>query len=388
MNLRLGYAFNQELNAFAQKFLFTGGSFTQEDLRRAAEATLQNVCTQLMFHEGLGIDVYGENMPACLLLNWFGLRGVEELLEAGAVEFVLNADQVMWIEQPSQGGAHPLAYGKLTDPIHSDPEASVNEGLRRTKLPLRARKRADLSRKLVAAYRTEPEFSADAVKLANSAHKNGLLAQFGLPATKSPFDFDRDEREHFADLASDLRRVSVLATAGYEATAAPKLYSLTRAEVERVAALAAVEYAASTVFTIENLPSFGELVASGNLKAADIPRLRQTEAARQFRSWLRNLDGPTDASTVSAAYVQSIARTRGWGRAALGKSVVVSSISQGLGIAVSSVLVGPGNPVLGAAIGVGIDVGINALDASVLAALGRKWTPRCFVDSVRDALQP
>lgn len=49
-----------------------------------------------MLREGVAFSVYVEDIPLTMLINWFGLKGVESLLEQGAIEFVLRDDMITY----------------------------------------------------------------------------------------------------------------------------------------------------------------------------------------------------------------------------------------------------------------------------------------------------
>jgi hypothetical protein len=87
------------------------------------------IAEALVISPKVSFRIRGENVVLCALVDTFGAKHVERLLEEGALEFILWRGEVLKWEKP-RPGLHPLAPFVANDPAHSDPQASVELGLK------------------------------------------------------------------------------------------------------------------------------------------------------------------------------------------------------------------------------------------------------------------
>lgn len=73
--------------------------------------------------------VYGENIPLTLLINTFGLKTVEALLEQEAINFVLWTSGVTYSVSDTPC-VYPLQSLRYSSSVHTDPEESIISGFR------------------------------------------------------------------------------------------------------------------------------------------------------------------------------------------------------------------------------------------------------------------
>ena len=124
--------FHTSLNDFCTKYMVQGA--TPLSPTEIAQFPVRNLQEQaalfenLLLFETVSIKVHGENIPLVLLLRMFGEKGLEALIEQGAIRFVLWTPMVghMVTDVP---GVNALVHGNLSSPAHSDPEQSVELGL-------------------------------------------------------------------------------------------------------------------------------------------------------------------------------------------------------------------------------------------------------------------
>ncbi|SFR14202.1 hypothetical protein [Desulfoscipio geothermicus] len=115
-----------------------------------------------------------KNIPLTMLINWFGPKGVEALLEQGAIEFVLR-DDIITYAVDDINGTLPLQTGQLNSSVHCDPEASATEGLKWLARPLPRRNRRALVRKAIKAYKAVPsDLNKEAVEIGYRRYKSKL----------------------------------------------------------------------------------------------------------------------------------------------------------------------------------------------------------------------
>jgi hypothetical protein len=120
--------FNAALNEFARKYLVVGKeplSSQEERLFKVRfNEKVAEFIEQLLLFETLTLKVYGENIPLTVLINTFGLRGVEELLECNGLKFMLWSNEIVYTKTHIPH-IIPISTMGYSSSVHSDPEASI-----------------------------------------------------------------------------------------------------------------------------------------------------------------------------------------------------------------------------------------------------------------------
>ncbi|WP_051967864.1 hypothetical protein [Brevibacillus thermoruber] len=152
--------FNQQLNEFSRKYLVKGNEHLIKDTRQFLfeyRNVINSISEQFLLFDGVSFKVYGENIPLAVLINTFGVKGVEELLEQEAIEFVLWTSLVTYLVDDIPGVLPLQSGGTFTTSVHADPEASIESGLKWMRNPLPRKTRRLLTRKVLKAYKLLPE---------------------------------------------------------------------------------------------------------------------------------------------------------------------------------------------------------------------------------------
>ena len=180
--------FNQTLNDFARKWFIKGNEHLIKDSRffiLEYNSIINSICEQLLIHDGLAFKVYGENIPLAILINTFGVKGVENLLEEGAIEFLLWNPGVTYAIDDIPG-IYPLqSMSKFTSSVHSDPEASIKSGLEFLRVPLPRRMRRHITRRALKDIKYLLKISKDATDFGHKGYNDNLFQEFGLPKKKN-----------------------------------------------------------------------------------------------------------------------------------------------------------------------------------------------------------
>jgi hypothetical protein len=141
---------------------------------------------QFLLFDTVAFKVSGENVPLALLVSQFGLKGLEQLVEEGALKFVLWTHDVMRMKSDIPG-IDPLVTSKMNSPAHSDPEASIELGLDRLTNKIPASRLKRLTAKIAPLYEPQPEnLTTDVAALAQSAYLTGRLKKYGLSPEDAP----------------------------------------------------------------------------------------------------------------------------------------------------------------------------------------------------------
>lgn len=368
--------FNQTLNDFARKWLIKGSEHLVKGPRLFPfeyDSTINSICEQLLIHDGIAFKVYGENIPLALLIDIFGVKGVEGLLEEGAIEFVLWNPGVTYAIDDLPG-IYPLqSMGKFTSSVHSDPEASIKSGLRFLRDPLPRRMRRHITRKALKRYRLPPEkLSKDATDFGHTGYNNNLFEGFGLPKKKELIELNVDERKKLCDLATQCLQLTILSMYQYSTYNSFDLLKLNRSEFANLKDANLVEDVIDTVFRIEKVPDFSKMISMGMLDIKDVPRFRKTRGSKQFRAWIDQVSHHTDRYDIAKEYIDSIIKPKSFAQTSYGKflrviSVTALSIGGGL-------LAGPIGAIPGAIVGGLTDMGIGLLDSYILDNIIKGWS--------------
>lgn len=380
--------FNKQLNLFCRKYLVKGNEHLISDpsiFPFEHDQVINKLSEDLLYHEKIAFQVYGENIPLAVLVNTFGVKGVEELLEQGALEFVLWTPLVTYFVDEIPG-AFPLQSGILNSMAHCDPEESITLGLEWMSNPLPRRARRSLSRKVEKVYKLPgSNVAKDAVKFGHEGYDADLFAPFGLPKTKELTELNKAERAELCLFSNECMELAILAGFKYNYDHSMRMIALNRTEFQRLQNAQLIRDMTDILFDLEQVPNFTQLINQGIIDQKEIPRLRGHKDSIEFRSWIHQLGNSTDVKEISKQYINSIVKQKGFFETTHGKFLKTISVTAFSGI-VGGIIGGE----LGSAIGVTlsrpvelfVDLGLNLLDAYVFEGLTKGWTPRSYFDNV------
>jgi hypothetical protein len=144
-------------------------------------------------------------------LNFFGIKGVEALLEQDALNFVLWNHVVTYMIDDISG-IDPLQHGLFNSKPHCDPEESIRLGFNWMKDQPKTSVKKNLIRKIRDKY-TMPDqsLSGQAVSLVKSAYNTGKLQAYNLGPENCEFiDLNLVGRKKLCLCADELLQYSHL----------------------------------------------------------------------------------------------------------------------------------------------------------------------------------
>jgi len=339
----------------------------------------------LMRHDRICFSVYGENLLAPALIKAFGVDGVLSLLEQKAIAFALQSSIITHLVSDVPG-VLPLQQGRMNSPSHSDPAASVADGLGRMVGKPGGDTLRRLQQALADAYLpTDLDLAPAAVSLAHSGYGLGRFSGLGLPPNKELVELDKAERALLAGFATELRDLAFLSHFKMETLDELVITRVCDDSLAKLTEARKLARAEAHLFQIENIPSFAQLLVSGMLPIADIPTMRQNSHASKFRRWLRNATESADAADLSRQYLDAVARPKGLFNSTtgkIGKTLGVSALSATAGALVAGPVGAAVGGTIGAAIPIVLDVSIDVIDEFVLGRVLEGWSPRNYFDKV------
>jgi hypothetical protein len=337
----------------------------------------------LMVSPAVCNHVWGENVVLCRLIDGFGIAGVEQLLEEGALQFILWRPALNYALKAPLKGAQidPLTPGNHDSPAHSDPQASVEMGLKGGWLEQPWPKVERLAK--LAIERTHlpaqnvPHDATDAVR---AAYDSGALRRYGFDPSRPRWELDDGHRARLASIAEDIAKGVVLYDCEFDFHESGTSWEqlLRFGDIVRApSAATGVEYG----LTLEGVPSIPSLIRNGEIKMTDIATLRSHPATQELRKWLWSQPDPRNSEAVARAWLSQMTTTplkdRSWF-----KAVRLTSFSL-LGGVLGAVAGGPPGLVGGTLVGTGLNQALGMLDSYGLDKLLTRPGPRRFAELVR-----
>lgn len=381
--------YNSELNEFSRKFLVKNPGVPDPspyDFITQSSSIDASLFENFLLFDTLSFKVHGENIPLVILLNHFGVKGVEALLDQNALEFILW-DQMLCHTVDDIDGVDPLAYGQFNSPAHSDPEESIKLGFNwMTKQPTTSDMK-NLIRKIRDVYSMPAKnLSSKAVALSKSAYDSGKLKVYGLSPEKSTYrDLDLEGRKKLCKCAEEILQYSYLINSNMSSYSSFEFYKIFNDSNKKIHQAVNLQENFNELSKLENIPDLKKMFP-GNSKPFDkLLKLRNKSSSKKFRSWLAECNNNKDGFEITKEYVEAIANSKGFFQTKTGrftKNVAMSAVGASVGLLIA----GPA----GAAGGAGVakllepaaDFGLDMLDEFVLSGLTKGWTPKIFFDDL------
>jgi hypothetical protein len=386
-------AFFPTLEEFCTKyFVKRSQPLTIEELAQQPARMLdiqKSLFEQLLLFDQLAFKVRGENIPLILLLRLFEEKGLEELLEQGALRFIQWKPSIFHMVTDIPG-VDALAVGDIGSPAIDDPEQSIELAFAWLRDPPSKRVRKILRRKVASLYETAPkELATQSAALTKSAYYSGKLAPFGLPLKQAYTEMPLSKRELLNKCASEISEYSYVLDHRMTSLSNYTYFSLLADTAKKLNARNSTLQGFSELTRIERFPDLKVLFSQLQNPLLQVARLRNRNRSRRFRHWLAvasegnaeisaeyvaaiaNAKGPLD--TMSGKFLKAVALT------AIGTATgaaVTSAADLTLGLAAGTAAMGVGHPVL--------DFGFDLLDEFVLNGLTKGWSPRLFFDDLKE----
>jgi hypothetical protein len=349
----------------------------------------QALFEQFLLFDRLAIRIRGENVPLILLLQFFGERGVEQLLDQGALSFVQWKPVILHMVTDTPG-IDAIASGMMNSVTYNDPEASVDLSFKWMTNPPRPQYRKYLRRKITPLYQfPDAALPSQVAARTKSAYQSGKLTPFGLTPDE-PYDrLPLAKRKQVNDCGSDILDYTYALDAGLTSYTSRMMFSLLAQSVEALRAQSNPTDRFDEIAKLENVPDLKTLYPKLHNPLSQVTGLRAKRSSQRFRHWLANTD--KSGAELSAAYLAAIADAKGLfdtPAAKITKAIAMTGVGLGLGAAIGAAVDGVvAGSLIGGALGKiadpAVDVGLDLLDAFLLDGVAKGWMPRMFFDDVR-----
>lgn len=335
----------------------------------------QEIGNLLLNHEKIAFEVNGANLPVVILLDIFGLSGLQKLLEQNAVEFLFtNAETVCIEPEQSKENAPLRMLGKLSvnDLMHQDPEESLKVGLSTYKNFIDRKEKRNLSRKIIKQYKVLPNNLVDEViKFTSDGYNNNLFENNDLPNLHDIREISKEELKKLHEITKLSVDYSIISKYQYNTLNAVSLMKLNKAHSLQLNKANIINSYSDKAFNIEGLPNFKELIAEGAIGINDILNLREKAHSQKFRNWLNNLDETKLNDFDTKEYIDEITKKHNFLCTDRGK------LLRTLGVfTISKIITAPLNPIAA----IPVELGLTLVDAYCIDSYIQGWNPRYFFD--------
>lgn len=376
--------FYPRLNDFCRKYFVQGANPTRQEIQNIAPALRQvqeDIFENFLLFDKVSFKVFGENIPLTLLLRFFEIKRLEELIEQEAIDFILWTPTILTLVDNIKG-VNPIASGVHNSGPHCDPEQSLELGFNWMQQPPKRSVRRSLVRKLRDVYRL-PDHSLphDAAAFITSGFHGGKLSAYGLDPKEKEYDsLTSIDKKTLALCAEDLLEYSFILANQMTSISKGEYFNFFCESKRKISLATDTSTAFNEICRIEDFPDLKALFSQIENPFQKIVSLRNKRASVKFRKWLHEYtDNEFNIHPITHDYIQAIVSPRGFFQTWKGKftkTIVTSSIGAALGGGVGAAV--------GATAAHFADPMIDLVDDYLLDGLTKGWTPRLFVDELRN----
>ena len=379
-----------ELNDFCRKY-YIGESGTispnQRELIQDSHTMTAKILENLLLFDTVAIKVYGENIPLAILVRMFGVKGIEALIEQGALRFILWNIMVTHLVDEIPG-IEPLQSGVLDSPVHSNPTESIDSGFQWLPKQITRREKKTLLRKVRDIYIVpDKDLAHQSVNIVKSAYNSGKLKSYGLNnENESYIELNLNKRSIVCKCADELSQYAFLMENGLTTLSNFEFYQLFNDSNRKFCNAVKLRDSFTELCTLENIPNFGAILPHIKDPFDSVVELRNKNSSIKFRKWISECTSSDSYVPITKEYVDAIANAQGFFETIKGKmtkTIAMSAIGAGVGAIISSSI---GGAALGGAAGSMLsptaDWGLDLLDEFVLSGLRKGWTPKIFFDDI------
>lgn len=381
--------FYPTLNDFCQIYMVKNRQGTLAELLRYPGRLKEeqgSIFEQLMLFDRVSFKVYGENIQVPFLINLLGRDSFDALIDQGAIGFTLWTPVITHLVT-DVAGVVPIQSGILSSPAHSDPEQSIELGLRWMKKELRFRERRRLIKRLVPLYEIpSPELSRNAVSITVSAFNSGKLNVLDFSSTgKDITNLALSQRKALCQCATELLEYSYLVEHNMTSFSNRQYFSLFDESVSKLQLQKSISRNFNRLAKLEGFPDLAKLHTELQDPFKNLPQLRAKKSAIKFRKWLAAASFSKTDADITKEYVDSIVEATGFLETKMGKitkSVVMTAIGSGIGAAIGGVEGALGGAVVAKALETGAEFTLDLVDEFLISGIAKGWSPRMFFDDL------
>lgn len=384
--------FYPQLNDFCRKYLDSSKAVSAMDRNLFPQRLTdiqKSIFEQFLLFDQVSFGVVGENIPLAVLINFFGRKGFEALLEQRAVGFVLRTQNIVHFAD-EVNGVNPLGWGTFNEEHYLDPEKSIEAGLKWANPNLGRRERSSLIVKILPTYAVTRDGLAEmSVKAVESAFLSGKLKGLGFdPKVIELTAFPKEKRMLFNKCADEVMSYTLLCEGQMTSFSKFEYFHLFNESARKIADISKTSGGFDKIAKTQDIPDLKMLYEKLESPLKRVPAIRGKRSSIRFREWLASATDNESGRGVTREYTEAIADGRGFFQSNTGKiskSIATTAIAAAVGALLDSQLEGAviaGSLALSKVLDPLADLGLDLLDTYVLDGLTKGWTPKIFFDDL------
>lgn len=384
--------FYPQLNDFCRKYLDSSRAVSPMDQnlfpQRLADIQ-KSIFEQFLLFDQVSFGVHGENIPLAVLINFFGRKGFEALLEQQAVGFVLRTQNILHLTGEASG-INPLGWGKFGEAPHLDPERSIETGLKWVNPNLGRRETSSLVAKILPTYTVTRDGLAEmSVKAIESAFLSGKLRGLGFdPDVIELTAFPKEKRMLFNKCADEVMSYTFLCEGQMTSFSKFEYFHLFNESARKIADISKMTDGFDQIAKTQDIPDLKMLYEKIESPLKRVPAIRGKRSSIKFREWLASATENESGRSITREYTEAIVEGRGFFQRNSGK-ITKAIATTAIGTAASALLgsqfegaIIAGSLALSTVLDPLADLGLDLLDTFVLDGLTKGWTPKIFFDDL------
>lgn len=302
--------YNKNMNSFVRTYLIKGDHdnfLTPYQWECDHNNIVAEICESLLYYDRITFYLYGENLIVPFLINLFGIDGLRRLLDQDAIRFMFNVPEIMYPVDNIDGIIPLIGSCGFTSAVHSEPRASLEEGMSRYNKPIPRTEKRDLIAKIAKKYIVpDKEISNNAVDFGVDAYRRDIFADFGLPNVGDIEKLSLPQRKLLCGLTTEYIDVALLAKYKLYINKSFRTASLYEQSFRYLCGAEETEKSTNKLFKLEEIPDFRTMVKEKIIAPKDIILLREKSDSIKFRNWITETTGGCSSENISKAYIDAI----------------------------------------------------------------------------------
>ena len=366
--------FIKELDDFGQKYLKRTDEYKMVGFTKDYSFLQSKISELLLFHDKISFKVIGENIPLTLLISWYGVDGVLDLIKQDSIAFFLWNQFIIYSRKDQEGPG--ITSGVFKDAVFNKPIISAKNSFKfinSDERPSNSIKKKIVKKVKKITKVPSKDLAQNNLEMAQFAYFNEFGKEYN-PKTVLSLE-DKNKLMYGALIGMEL---AIASKQDYSFWNANNKWNILDKRLKLYQDKNIICQKANKILEIEGIPDISTLVAKNVIPSQDIPQIRQSNDSIKFRNWIKSQSSKTDTLSVSQEYMKSLKSKYGFTGVRWFKPLRMASFSVAGGV-IGATMTG-GDPVTGIISGIAADALLSTIDQYILEGMITGWKPQNFID--------
>lgn len=383
---------NTDLEAYGNQFITKSAPISgslDPDVQKRKQLTL--LFEQFLLFDKIAIKIDRQNLPLYFLINEIGLNKTEELLENNILKLVLWTPVIVTstgtmredksVDHSTIFGTPPIVSGSYSKE-DSDPERNIDTLLNYFSI---TRERKKIFKKIALKQYILPnnDVAVKAKDIVIDAYLNNRFNNLGLGFVKDPDQLDHEERVKLLMLGYEVLETLLLAENRFKSYDKYSYFSLTSDSIKQIESAYHVSENTSKILELQNIADIQSLVLENKIPFDRVFTLRYKPTFKAYRKWINTISVNTDSQHISNEYIDELMGKSNFFQSSKGRFLRTVGMF-GIGTGLSTAIDGAALSIMSA----GTGLGLTLFDSFILEKLLRGWTPKMFIDKLKQEINP